>query len=128
MESPASALQLYHRSPCAGYVAHPFSKGPVVAIDVVCAGREIALPHENLPFSSKAHALEKLGHYEEALAAYNKALQLSPKHFSLLFARADVLKKLLRYEEANADYGRAQLVAPNPWFAVICILARDDFP
>ena len=33
----------------------------------------------------------------------NKALQLSPKHFSLLFARAGVLKKLLRYEEANDE-------------------------
>ena len=67
-----------------------------------------------------------MGHYEQALAAYNKALQLSPKHFSLLFAKAGVLKKLLRYEEANAEYDRAQLVAPNPWFAAFCILASVD--
>ncbi len=70
--------------------------------------------------------MKQLGHYEQALAAYNKALQLSPKHFSLLFARAGVLKKLLRYEEANAEYARAQLVAPHPLFAACCILAKVD--
>lgn len=37
-----------------------------------------------------------------------------------------MLKKLLRYEEANAEYDRAELVAPNPWFAACCILARAD--
>jgi tetratricopeptide (TPR) repeat protein len=48
------------------------------------------------------------------LAAYNKALQLSPKQFFLLFARADVLKKLLRYEEANAKYDRLSLSRLTP--------------
>ena len=77
-------------------------------------------------YSSKAHALEKLGRYEQALAAYNKALELSPKNFSLLVGRAGVLKKLLRYEEANADYLSAELRAPQPFYAIICLLGKVD--
>jgi hypothetical protein len=37
-----------------------------------------------------------------------------------------VLKKLLRYEEANADYQRAELSAPEPWYAIICLLGKVD--
>jgi hypothetical protein len=51
---------------------------------------------------------------------------VKPKDFFLLFARGHVLKKLLRYEEANADYDHAQLVAPQPLFAVGCIIASVD--
>ena len=67
-----------------------------------------------------------MGRYEQALAAYNKALELSPKQFSLLVGRAGVLKKLLRYEEANADYQRAELSAPQPWYAIICLFGEVD--
>jgi hypothetical protein len=40
--------------------------------------------------------------------------------------RAGVLKKLLRYEEANADYRDAELRAPQPWYAIICLLGKVD--
>ena len=37
-----------------------------------------------------------------------------------------MLKKLLRYEEANADYRDAELRAPQPWYAIICLLGKVD--
>jgi tetratricopeptide (TPR) repeat protein len=81
-------------------------------------------------YQSKAHALEKLGHYEQALAACNKALQLHPNNGHLLFSRAGVLKKLLRYEEANAAYLSAEISAQagksDSLLAACCIIAKVD--
>ena len=77
-------------------------------------------------YHSKIRALEKLKHYDQALATCNKGLQLSPQNLSLLSARAGVLKKLLRYEEANADYDRIERIDPRSLYVLSSILGKVD--
>ncbi len=52
----------------------------------------------------KGRALEKLLHYTEALAAYDRAIQLKPESPDILRWRSNVLYTLGRYEAAIASY------------------------
>jgi tetratricopeptide (TPR) repeat protein len=57
--------------------------------------------------SSYASALDNLGREEEALAAYNEAIELLPDTAPLLRNRTETLISLRRLEEAEADLARA---------------------
>ena len=83
-------------------------------------------PDSDGAYRSKARALEKLKHYDQALATCNKGLQCNPENRSLLSTRAGVMKKLLRYEEANADYDRIERIDPRSLNVLSSILGKVD--
>lgn len=56
---------------------------------------------------------DKMGRYEEALADYNRAIELDPSLMSAYSNRALTLSALQRYEEALADYDKALALNPQ---------------
>ena len=66
-----------------------------------------------LPPTTRKHWLNegnthcRAGRYEEALSAYDHALQLDPDYSQVYCDRGDALLELKRYEEALASYERA---------------------
>ncbi len=61
----------------------------------------------------EGEAHEDAGRYREALAAYDRALQLDPNDADAHNGRGNVLKKLQRYEEALEAYDQAIQLDPH---------------
>lgn len=61
----------------------------------------------------KGYSLTELGRLEEALEAYDRAIQLQPDYAWAWARRARTLRLLERYEEALACYDRALTLDPN---------------
>jgi len=57
--------------------------------------------------------LDKLERYEEALAYYDKALEIKPDERIVLNNQGIALDKLGRHEEARACYNKAELISMN---------------
>lgn len=55
-----------------------------------------------LGFYNQGNALAYLGQFQEAIAAYDKAIKLNPKHADAIYNR-DLLKKLLEENKNNQD-------------------------
>ena len=51
--------------------------------------------------------------YTQAIASYDKALEIQPNNFSIWDVRGDALRKLSRYEEAIASYDQAIAIKPD---------------
>jgi tetratricopeptide (TPR) repeat protein len=68
--------------------------------------------------AGRAATLGKLGRYEEALADFNRALELAPDDAYALAGRGATLRKLGRYDEALADLNRALALAPTYVYAL----------
>lgn len=75
---------------------------------------------KELPNSKKAFLLIQegalfavAGDYVQALASYEKALEIQPNNFSIWDVRGDALKNLSRYEEAVASYDKALKIQPD---------------
>ena len=68
---------------------------------------------EGIFFFNRASTLERLGHHEEALTAYDKAVELNPKNFEAHNNRGIVLGDLGRYEEALTAYDKAIELNPK---------------
>ena len=87
------------------------------------AGARVALPlleaalaarsDDVTAWECKGHALYSLGRYDEALAAFRKALTMEPGRESALVEAARVAAKLDRRQDAAAYWQRA--IAINPW-------------
>ncbi|CAD6494272.1 MAG: Tetratricopeptide repeat protein [Candidatus Argoarchaeum ethanivorans] len=56
---------------------------------------------------SEGVALAKQGKYEEAIAHYDKAIEINPLKFWALRKKADLLSDLKRFEEAVEFFDRA---------------------
>jgi tetratricopeptide (TPR) repeat protein len=78
-----------------------------------------------------ATALEQQGLYQEALKAYDRAVQLRPDDAELWASRGTILHRLRRFDEAIADNSRAHALAPaspdicNNIGASLQLLCRD---
>jgi len=62
---------------------------------------------------NQGYCLDELGHYKEALGAYDKAIELDPNDATSWFNRGVTLDKLERVEEALASYDRAVELDPD---------------
>ena len=58
-------------------------------------------------------ALTDAKRYDEALAAFNKALELSPQFTAALSERGNMHVNMGRFDEATADYSRSLEINPN---------------
>ena len=63
----------------------------------------------------RGYALHVLGYYEEAIAYYDKALELEPNNYRAGNDRGVVLIKLGRYKEAIASYDKALEIKPDAY-------------
>ncbi|MGB7442146.1 MAG: tetratricopeptide repeat protein [Coleofasciculaceae cyanobacterium] len=63
------------------------------------------------------YSLYQLGQYEEALASYEKALEIKPDLHEAWYNRGVALYKLGRYEEAIASYEKALEIKPDNYAA-----------
>ena len=68
-------------------------------------------------WNSRGIALRDLGRYEEALACYDKAIEIKPDYF-VWDNRGDVLRNLGRYEEALASYDKAIEIKPDYYYSL----------
>jgi tetratricopeptide (TPR) repeat protein len=64
-------------------------------------------------YRSRAYALERIGKLADALADYDKAIELQPEHSGTLRNRAHVLTALGRHAQALDDYEAALRIHPN---------------
>lgn len=67
----------------------------------------IPTPDNSEAWVSKGVSLYNLGKYEEALIAYDKAIEINPKYFEAWNYKGTVLYNLGRYEEALIAYNKA---------------------
>ena len=67
---------------------------------------------QETPFD-RGYALRELGRYEEAIAAYDKALKIKPDYHLAWDGRGVALNELGRYEEAIAAYDKALKIKPD---------------
>ncbi len=63
---------------------------------------------------NKGVALRKLGRYEEALQAIDKALKLKPDDFDAWYNKCVALRKLGRYKEAQIAFKKASELNMKP--------------
>jgi tetratricopeptide (TPR) repeat protein len=61
---------------------------------------------------SRGYALDQLGRYEEAIASYDRNLELSSDNYAVLYRRGIALLNLNRYEAAITNYNR--MIELNP--------------
>jgi tetratricopeptide (TPR) repeat protein len=65
----------------------------------------------------EGNRLREQGQYQEAIAAFDKAIELDPKHSTPYNNKGSVLNKLGKYEEAIAAYDKAIELDPKNAFA-----------
>src|SRR5262249_2099305 len=75
-------------------------------------------PNYATAYNNRGRALQTLGLLGEALASYDKAIQLRPNLAEIYDRRAYVLLMLKRHEEALADYEKAFELEPDAPFAL----------
>ena len=68
-------------------------------------------------FLSRGMILEKLGKYEEAIAAYDRALQINSDYYPAWFNQGIVLGKVGRYEESLAAHNKTVELKPKRYIA-----------
>jgi tetratricopeptide (TPR) repeat protein len=64
-------------------------------------------------FFNVGNALDDLGHYEEAIAYYDKAIEFKPDFYGAWYNRGFALDELERFEEAIASYDKALEFKPD---------------
>lgn len=61
--------------------------------------------------------MSALGRKEEAIASYDKAIEIKPDYYRAWDNRGDVLRELEQYQEAVSSYSKALEVNPDYHFA-----------
>ena len=109
--------------------SRPSGPAQAIASRLIWAGPRNIRTHHTRPGSSRtrypdahqqlicwndyATALEDMGPHEEALAAFDRALDLNPNGGAAHTNRGNVLSSLGRYEQALTAYDRALDLNPN---------------
>jgi tetratricopeptide (TPR) repeat protein len=78
-------------------------------------------------WNNKGNALYELKRYEDAIKAYDKAIELNPKYTDPWNNKGLVLHKLKRYEDAIKAYDKAIELDPkyaDPWYNKGNVLAK----
>ncbi len=78
-----------------------------------CEGATALQPRNDKAWFAKGYALDELGRYEEAIAAFNAALAIKPDKHEALNNKGTALGKLGRYEEAIAAFDAALVIKPD---------------
>ena len=74
---------------------------------------------KELGWYNKGEKLRKSERYEDAIAAYEQAIQIQPKYYEAWYAKASLLYQLQRYEEALVAYEKIIQLQPeeaHAWF------------
>ncbi len=70
-------------------------------------------PDKHHAWNNRGVALRILGRYEQALASFDKALELKPDEHDAWNNRGDALHNLGRYEQALASFDKALELNPD---------------
>ena len=82
---------------------------------------------EHLVYNSKGNLLHALEHYEDALKAYEKSLEIDPDDFVVWTNKGNALKKLKRYKEALKAFEKSIDLEPagvKAWINKCDVLAE----
>ncbi|HAG82344.1 MAG TPA: hypothetical protein DCL61_14535 [Cyanobacteria bacterium UBA12227] len=74
----------------------------------------------------QGYQLESDKYYEEAIAAYDQAIEIKPDFYEAWYHQGNSLYQLRRYEEAITSYNRAVYIHPNgssAWYNLACCYA-----
>jgi tetratricopeptide (TPR) repeat protein len=62
---------------------------------------------------SRGVALDNLGQYEDAIASYDKAIEIKPDYYEAWNNRGNALGDLGRFEDAIASFDKAIEIKPD---------------
>ncbi|HEY9673787.1 MAG TPA: tetratricopeptide repeat protein [Waterburya sp.] len=68
---------------------------------------------KELEWYNRGNKFRKLQRYEEAISAYERAINIKSDYYEAWYCKAYLLEQLQRYEEAIASYDRALQIQPN---------------
>jgi len=68
-----------------------------------------------IPQVIKGRIMQEFGKTEEAIAAYDRAINIRPNNYDAWYKKAEVCYKLKRYEEAIFCYEKTVKLQPNHW-------------
>lgn len=83
---------------------------------------------KELQWYNRGNKLRNSQQYEEALAAYEKAIKINPSYYDAWYAKGSLLYQLGRDEEAIASYDKAiqiQPSSPYTWYNKACCYAQQ---
>jgi tetratricopeptide (TPR) repeat protein len=75
---------------------------------------------KHIEWYDRGNKLRKTKKYDEAIAAYDRAIQIKPDYYEAWSAKADLLYQLERYEEAIAVYEQVVHLKPNDVHSWYC--------
>ncbi len=70
-------------------------------------------PNYSLAWNNKGFILYEMGKYEEAIQAYDKAIEIDPNYLLVWNNKGIALEKLGRYDEAAECYNKAKELESN---------------
>jgi Tfp pilus assembly protein PilF len=70
-------------------------------------------PHKARPYNNRGLAYDARGRFEQAIADYNKALEINPKYVNAYDNRGVVWARQGRFDKAVADYSQAIALSPD---------------
>lgn len=85
----------------------------VLAVSIYFGSRKAAKAKEALPLAETGLAHEQAGQFDLAIADYDKALAIAPKHAEILCRRGSTHHKIGNFDRAIADFSKAMAAAPK---------------
>jgi len=101
------------REICESYVSGYFRNRQILKAMPIIDAWQADYPDDPLPYSIRAGRFRELEHWSEAIAAYRKALELTPADSDIRLQLAICLKASLKFDEAEIEFRKCLKETPQ---------------